>query len=99
MENAHAPYFSSLRWRRFVQNRPVPESAVSFAEIEVPLCNIPSREDWLADLERERREREGILTLYSEYIMVYQPVCQAYEFVRASHIKNICLQAEWILYL
>ncbi|KAK2162247.1 hypothetical protein LSH36_101g03021 [Paralvinella palmiformis] len=58
MENAHAPYFSSLRWQRFVKRRAVPGSGVSFAEIEVPLCNIPSKEDWLADLEQERREQE-----------------------------------------
>jgi len=62
MENAHAPYFSSLRWQRFVKRRAVPGSGVSFAEIEVPLCNIPSKEDWLADLEQERREQEGTLT-------------------------------------
>ena len=55
----HGEFFSDLRWERFLRSRAIPGSGVSFSEIEVMLCNIPSREDWLADQEEMRHEQEG----------------------------------------
>ena len=52
-------FFSHRRWLEFLRNRPVPGTGISFAEIEVELCNIPSSE-WLEfDAKEEEREREG----------------------------------------
>ena len=39
----------------------MPGSGVSFQEIEVTLCNIPSRQELLEEEEEERREEEGLI--------------------------------------
>lgn len=52
-------FFSHRRWLEFLKARRVPGSRISFAEIEVELCNIPSS-DWLEeDAREEERERGG----------------------------------------
>lgn len=52
-------FFSHRRWLDFLKGRRVPGSGISFAEIEVELCNIPSAE-WLEqDAKEEERERGG----------------------------------------
>ena len=56
-------FFSHRRWLDFLRSRPVPGTGISFAEIEVELCNIPSNE-WLEqDSKEEKREREGIMII------------------------------------
>ena len=53
-------FFSHRRWLEFLRGRPVPGTEISFAEIEVELCNIPSSE-WLEqDTKEEEKERAGI---------------------------------------
>ena len=53
-------FFSHRRWLEFLKARRVPGSGISFAEIEVQLCSIPSAE-WLEqDAREEERERGGI---------------------------------------
>jgi len=52
----HDDFFSQRRWVKFLRSRAAPGSEISFAEIEVPLCNIPSL-DWLEE-EREDEEKE-----------------------------------------
>ncbi|ELU04993.1 hypothetical protein CAPTEDRAFT_200424 [Capitella teleta] len=54
----HGQFFSRLRWRKFLNSRDVPGNPVTFAEIEVMLCNIPSKADYLSDLAEEQREKE-----------------------------------------
>ena len=52
-------FFSHRRWLKFLKARRVPGSGISFAEIEVELCNIPSAE-WLEqDAREEDIERGG----------------------------------------
>ncbi|XP_077982721.1 uncharacterized protein LOC144437614 [Glandiceps talaboti] len=58
MEAVHGNLFSRRKWERFVRTRPVPGSRISFAEIEVDLCNIPSREEVELEKLEEERERE-----------------------------------------
>ena len=60
MQIVHGDYFSQRRWERFLRQRAVPGSGVTFPEIEVTLCNIPSKEEWLDDQLEEERERQGI---------------------------------------
>lgn len=52
----HDDFFSQRRWVKFLRSRAAPGSEISFAEIEVPLCNIPSL-DWLEE-EKEDEEKE-----------------------------------------
>lgn len=52
----HDDFFSQRRWVKFLRSRAAPGSEISFAEIEVPLCNIPTL-DWLEE-EKEEEERE-----------------------------------------
>ncbi|XP_022107129.1 axoneme-associated protein mst101(2)-like [Acanthaster planci] len=57
-EAIHGKLFSKLQWERFLKNRPVPGSGISFAEIEVDLCNIPSRADMAYEEMEEHRQKE-----------------------------------------
>ncbi|KAL5015776.1 hypothetical protein ScPMuIL_005365 [Solemya velum] len=59
VEAVHGKFFSKRNWDAFVQNRPMPGTGLSFAEIEVMLCDIPSAYDMHAEEEAERIEREG----------------------------------------
>lgn len=52
----HDDFFSQKRFVKFLRSRAAPGTEISFAEIEVPLCNIPTL-DWL-DEEKEDEERE-----------------------------------------
>ena len=58
-EAVHGKLFSKHHWEKFLKTRPVPGSGVSFAEIEVELCNIPSREDMACEEREEHRQKEG----------------------------------------
>lgn len=60
-EVVHGSLFSLRRWEKFIKSRPVPGTGVSFAEIEVDLCNIPSREAIALEQLEEQREREGMV--------------------------------------
>ena len=42
-----------------MRTRAAPGSGVTFAEIEVILCNIPSKSELMEEEEEERKEREG----------------------------------------
>ena len=62
----HDEYFSHRRWVRFLRNRVAPGTGISFAEIEVPLCDIPTR-DWLEeDKGEEDKERQEYLRKKAE---------------------------------
>lgn len=54
MQAVHGKYFSKRKWERFLKSRAVPGSGVGFAEVEVMLCDIPSK----TDAEDERRLTE-----------------------------------------
>ena len=55
----HGDFFSSRRWSRFLKSRTVPGTDISFSEIEVELCDIPTV-DWIEEvLEEEEREKKG----------------------------------------
>ena len=56
----HGNNFLKRKWEKFIRSRAVPGSGVSFQEIEVTLCNIPSRQEVLEEEEEERREEEGL---------------------------------------
>ena len=55
----HGKYFSRRKWDRFVKNRAVPGSNVGFAEIEVMLCDIPSKSELADDQKQLEQEEEG----------------------------------------
>ena len=58
-------FFSHRRWLKFLKTRRVPGSDISFAEIEVELCSIPSAE-WLEqDAKEEDIERGGRRHFYT----------------------------------
>ena len=42
-----------------MRTRAAPGSGVTFAEIEVILCNIPSKSELMEEEEEERKEKEG----------------------------------------
>ncbi|XP_035825821.1 trichohyalin [Aplysia californica] len=56
VQSVHGRFFSPGKWSNFVKSRAVPGSGVTFAEIEVMLCDIPSKQI----LEEEERERERL---------------------------------------
>lgn len=64
----HDDFFSHRRWLKFLRSRAAPGSGISFAEIEVLLCDIPTM-DWL-DEERqdEDKEKEGALRRKQEKV-------------------------------
>eukprot|EP00058_Branchiostoma_floridae_P022282 XP_002607772.1 hypothetical protein BRAFLDRAFT_117319 [Branchiostoma floridae] len=58
-EAVHGSLFSKRKWQQFLQSRKLPDSGVSFSEIEVDLCNIPNREEVLKEkLEEEQQAQE-----------------------------------------
>lgn len=57
MQSVHGRYFSPGKWSNFLKSRAVPNSGVAFAEIEVMLCDIPSKQS----LEEEEKEKERIM--------------------------------------
>ena len=60
MQSVHGEHFSRRKWDLFIQSRPAPGTKVSFAEIEVELCNIPCLNDVIEEQEEERRRKAGI---------------------------------------
>jgi len=59
LQAVHGQHFSHRKWNSFINSRPAPEAKISFAEIEVELCNIPSYADVLEEEEEETRKKEG----------------------------------------
>ena len=59
LQSVHGEDFSRRRWDSFIKSRPAPGTKVSFAEIEVELCNIPCHSDVLDEEIEERRAKEG----------------------------------------
>ena len=53
----HGEFFSQSKWEQFLGERAVSRSGVSFPEIEVLLCDIPSVHDMMEE-ERERQRLE-----------------------------------------
>lgn len=51
----HDDFFSNRRWLKYLRSRAAPGSGISFAEIEVPLCDIPTM-DWL-DEEKQDEDK------------------------------------------
>lgn len=56
MQMVHRDLFSKRKWEIFLRHRAVPGSGVTFAELEVMLCNIPSLEELMDEEEEERKE-------------------------------------------
>ena len=55
----HGEFFSARKFEYLVTSRPVPKSDISFEEIEVELCNIPTY-DWMEEIYAEQdRQKEG----------------------------------------
>ena len=65
----HGEFFSQRRWTKFLNSRAAKESLISFNEIEVDLCDIPTM-GWIEEiLEEEEEERRGCsLTLFYSII-------------------------------
>lgn len=68
VQTVHGKFFSRKKWELFLKSRAVPGSGVSFAEIEVILCKIPSRGETRDEELQLEREREGKYWVYSTYI-------------------------------
>lgn len=68
----HGEFFSKRKFEKFLRTRAAPGSGVTFAEIEVMLCNIPSKTDLLLEEEEERREREGKIIVLKSQIYLDQ---------------------------
>lgn len=57
----HDDFFSHRRWLKFLRSRAAAGSGISFAEIEVPLCDIPTM-DWLEEEKvDEDKAKEEVL--------------------------------------
>ncbi|CAG2210802.1 caldesmon-like isoform X1 [Mytilus edulis] len=61
VQAVHGKYFSKRKWEYFVTHRPAPGSGVSFAEIEVMLCDIPNRMETLDEQNEAEKERDAKL--------------------------------------
>ena len=56
----YGEFFSKYKFDNLMNSRKIVDSDVSFEEIEVELCNIPTYE-WIDELNRlEEKEKEGI---------------------------------------
>ena len=78
----HGKYFSRRKWDRFVKNRAVPGSNVGFAEIEVMLCDIPSKSELADDQKQLEQEEEGNRSLTVRFsISFFFFVCCALFFL------------------
>ena len=81
----HGKYFSRRKWDRFVKNRAVPGSNVGFAEIEVMLCDIPSKSELADDQKQLEQEEEGNRSLTVRFsISFFFFVCLLCSFFSAS---------------
>ena len=57
----HDDFFSDRRWLKFLRSRAARGSGISFAEIEVPLCDMPTM-DWLDEEKQdEDKAKEEVL--------------------------------------
>lgn len=62
----HDDFFSHRKWLKFLRGRAAPGTGISFAEIEVPLCDIPTI-DWLEeDKEDQEKDRDELLKQKSD---------------------------------
>lgn len=60
----HGEFFSQRRWNKFLNSRAAKDSLISFSEIEVDLCDIPTM-GWIEEiLEEEEEERKGLNNLF-----------------------------------
>ena len=41
--------FSLSKWHRFLRSRVLSDAPISFSEIEVELCGIPTPDDWVIE--------------------------------------------------
>ena len=87
MQAVHGKYFSRRKWEKFLRSRAVPGSGVSFAEIEVMLCNVPSIQELMEEEDAERREIEGnaVFTLHSKCIHIS---CAPFAFIARNFFKK-----------
>nr|KAG5713950.1 hypothetical protein BaRGS_020278 [Batillaria attramentaria] len=58
IQAVHGKHFSRQKWERFLKSRAVPGSSIGFAEIEVMLCDIPSRTELKDEEDLQRQEEE-----------------------------------------
>nr|XP_039271379.1 GRB10-interacting GYF protein 2-like [Styela clava] len=67
MEARHGKMFSERSWKRLLSTRPIPEAPISFAEMEVELCNVMQPDINVVDVnaihEAEERERQKAMLL------------------------------------
>ena len=68
VQNVHGEYFSSLNWDTFLRTRNAPTTGVNFPEIEVMLCNIPSREEYLLEQAKLKKLAEGLFKYFILYL-------------------------------
>ncbi len=66
----HGEFFSQRRWNKFLNSRAAKGSNISFAEIEVDLCDIPTM-GWIEEiLEEEEEERRGTTLFSSDSLII-----------------------------
>ena len=68
--SVHGERFSSRSWERFLRSRLTPGAGVSFAEIEVALCSLPTLSDLHNEVLEDERLAEGFTTTYADHIVV-----------------------------
>jgi hypothetical protein len=64
VQAVHGKHFSRRKWDHFVKSRAVPGSDVGFAEIEVMLCDIPSRTEVEDEQRQLQLEEEGFFAFF-----------------------------------
>ena len=75
VQAVHGKYFSRRKWERFLKNRAVPGSSITFAEIEVMLCDIPSKSELAEDEKRLQQEEEGDHSLFALFFSIFVFFC------------------------
>ena len=80
----HGEFFSQRRWNKFLNARAAKESLISFSEIEVDLCEIPTV-GWIEEvLEEEEEERRGCF----QFVFIEPCLC---ECIWESHHAICCI--------
>ena len=69
VQTVHGDCFSKRKYEHFMRHRNAPGTGVTFAEIEVMLCNIPSRAELLLEEEEEKREEQGTVDWSWEFFL------------------------------
>ncbi|CAD5117739.1 DgyrCDS6485 [Dimorphilus gyrociliatus] len=87
VQSVHGKWFSKKKWEKFLRHRAVPKSGVRFSEIEVILCNIPSKEDYLLEQGEDERERQERARKEAEFQRLLEE-----ERIRRKSMKDVAIQ-------